>query len=102
MTFKVIRGQGQGQEMTSVHSRDYFCVLGFFNKKAVLSQRLPCDARDRTIQYTMFAARKSFVPSGTDCWAVRAKNKAKTAISVVVEAKPEVEIWRRPKKSKER
>jgi len=25
------------------------------------------------------------------------KNKAKTAISVAVEAKPEVEIWRRPK-----
>ena len=29
------------------------------------------------------------------------KNKAKTAISVAVEAKPEVEIWRRPKISKE-
>jgi len=29
------------------------------------------------------------------------KNKAKTA-SVAVEAKPEVEIWRQPKKSKER
>jgi len=29
------------------------------------------------------------------------QNKAKTAISVAVEAKPEVEIWRRPKKSKE-
>jgi len=27
------------------------------------------------------------------------KNKAKTAISVAVAAKPEVEIWRRPKKS---
>jgi len=25
------------------------------------------------------------------------KNKAKTAVSVAVEAKPEVEIWRRPK-----
>jgi len=24
MTFKVIRGQGQGQEMTSVPSREYF------------------------------------------------------------------------------
>jgi len=24
MTFKVIRGQGQGQEMTAVPSRDYF------------------------------------------------------------------------------
>jgi len=24
------------------------------------------------------------------------KNKAKTAVSVAVEAKPEVEIWRRP------
>jgi len=29
MTFKVIRGQGQGQEMTSVPYRDYFyvCIL---------------------------------------------------------------------------
>jgi len=27
------------------------------------------------------------------------KNKAKTAVSVDVEAKPEIEIWRRPKKS---
>jgi len=27
------------------------------------------------------------------------KNKAKTAVSVAVAAKPEVEIWRRPKKS---
>jgi len=25
MTFKVIRGQGQGQEMTSVPYQDYFC-----------------------------------------------------------------------------
>jgi len=29
------------------------------------------------------------------------KKKAKVAVSVAVEAKPEVEIWRRPKKSKE-
>ena len=27
MTFKVIRGQGQGQEMTSVPYQDYFFVL---------------------------------------------------------------------------
>jgi len=27
------------------------------------------------------------------------KNKAKTAVSVAVAVKPEVEIWRRPKKS---
>jgi len=27
MTFKVIRGQGQGQEMTSVPLWDYFYVL---------------------------------------------------------------------------
>jgi len=26
MTFKVIRGQGQGKEMTSVPYRDYFLV----------------------------------------------------------------------------
>ena len=30
------------------------------------------------------------------------KNKAKAAVSMAVDAKPEVEIWRRPKKSKER
>jgi len=29
------------------------------------------------------------------------KNKAKTAILVAAEAKPEVEVWRQPKKSKE-
>jgi len=40
-----------------------------------------------------------FGPSIADCWAVRAKNKAKTAVWVAVAAKPEVEIWRRPKKS---
>ena len=27
------------------------------------------------------------------------KNKATTAVSVAVKAKPEIEIWRRPKKS---
>jgi len=27
MTFKVIRGQGQGQEMTSVPCRDHFLVI---------------------------------------------------------------------------
>jgi len=27
MTFKVIRGQGQGEEMTSVPYRDYFFAL---------------------------------------------------------------------------
>jgi len=26
MSFKVIRGQGQGQEMTSVSCRDYFSI----------------------------------------------------------------------------
>ena len=39
-----------------------------------------------------------FLPSSTDCWAVWAKNKAKKAIPVAVAPKPEVEIWRRPKK----
>jgi len=29
------------------------------------------------------------------------KNKAKTAVSVAVEAKPEVEIWRRPPKNRQ-
>ena len=35
-----------------------------------------------------------FVPSSTDSWAVWAK----MAVSVAVEPKPEVEIWRRAKK----
>jgi len=30
MTFQVIRGQDQGQEMTSVLFRDYFCLLFLF------------------------------------------------------------------------
>jgi len=38
-----------------------------------------------------------YLPSSTDCWAIRAK-KAKTAVLVAVAAKPEVEIWRRPQK----
>jgi len=34
MTFKVIRGQGQGQEMTSVPYRDYILFLPtYLNKK---------------------------------------------------------------------
>ena len=37
-----------------------------------------------------------FVTSSTDCWAVWAKNNAKTAVLVAVEAKLEVEIWQRP------
>jgi len=32
-----------------------------------------------------------FLPSSTDCWAIRAKIRQKAA-------KPEVEVWRRPKK----
>ena len=48
----------------------------------------------------MFAARKSIcIPSIAELYFTgRPKNKTKTAVSVVVEAKPEVEIWRRPKK----
>jgi len=53
----------------------------YFNnyKKAVLSQRLPRDAPDRTIrQYAHSVLLESpFVPSSTDCWAVRAKIKQK-------------------------
>ena len=41
--------------------------------------------------------KSPFVPSSTHCWAVQVR-KAKTAVSMAVEAKPEVEIWRRPKK----
>ena len=35
-----------------------------------------------------------FVPSSTNCWTVQAK----MAISVAIEVKPEVEIWRQTKK----
>jgi len=35
MTFKVIRGQGQGEEMTSVPYRDYF-ILAFGSSSIVL------------------------------------------------------------------
>ena len=41
-----------------------------------------------------------FVPAPSiDCYLLcsTGKNKVKTAVSVAVEAKPEVEIWRRPK-----
>ena len=43
--------------------------------KAVLSQRFPRDARDRTIRHYTHALllESPFVPSSTDCWAVRAK-----------------------------
>ena len=39
-----------------------------------------------------------FLQSSTDCLAVGAKIRQETAVSVAVEPKPEVEIWRRPKK----
>jgi len=73
---------------------------GTNNKKVVLSQTLPRDVRDHTIwQYAHGLLLESwFVPSSTDCLTVRAK----IAISVAVEAKPELEIWRRSKKLKER
>jgi len=49
-------------------------------------------------QYSHCLFLKSpFVPSSTDCWAVRAKIRQKTAVSMAVAAKPKVEIWRRPK-----
>ena len=50
-------------------------AFGILNKKAVLSQKLPRDARDHTIrQYTHGLLLESpFVPSSTDCWAPRAK-----------------------------
>jgi len=51
------------------------------DKKAVLSQRLPCDAlySDRTIrQYAHGLLLESpFIPSSTDCGAVRAKIRQK-------------------------
>jgi len=39
------------------------------------------------------------IPSSTDCCVVRANIRQKRPPSVAVEPKPEVEIWRRPKKS---
>jgi len=40
---------------------------------------------------------RQFVPSSTDCWAVRAKIIFKNGyLSGHTDAKPEVEIWRRP------
>jgi len=36
----------------------------------------------------------AFVPSSTNRWAVREKNKAKRPLPVAIELKPEVEIWR--------
>ena len=55
---------------------------------------------DRTVrQYPHdLLLESSFVPSSTDRWAVRPKIRQKRAVSVAVVAKPEVEIWRRPKK----
>jgi len=49
------------------------------NKKAVISQRLPHDAPDRTIrQYAHVLLLESpFVPSSTDCWTIRAKIRQK-------------------------
>jgi len=51
------------------------------NKKALISQRLPRDApySHRTIrQYAHALLLESlFVPSSTDCWAVRAKIRQK-------------------------
>jgi len=53
---------------------------------------------DRTIrQYAHSLLLESlFVPSSTDCWAIRAKTGKNGRL---VAAKPEVEIWRQPKKS---
>jgi len=60
------------------------CVYAYnfayrYNKKAVLSQRLPRNARDHTIrQYARGLLLESlFVPSSTDCSAVRAKIRQK-------------------------
>jgi len=41
MTFKVIRGQGQSEEMTSVHYRDNFLPLSTVDDRAV-SEWLGC------------------------------------------------------------
>ena len=46
---------------------------------------------------TWFAARKSICATQYRSLGCTGKNKAKTAVSVAVKAKLEVEIWRRPK-----
>jgi len=52
---------------------------------------------------TWVAARKSICTILYRSLGYTGKNvREKTAVSVAVEAKPGVEIWRRPKKSKER
>jgi len=52
---------------------------------------------------TWFEARKSICTNQYyQLLGCTGKNKAKTAVSMAVEAKPEVKIWRRPKKLKER
>jgi len=51
---------------------------------------------------TWFEARKSICTNQYyRLLGCAGKKKAKTAVSVAVEAKPEVEIWRRPEKLKE-
>ena len=54
-------------------------AASFLNKKAVLSQRLPCDACNHTVQQYVHSLllESPFVPSSTDCWAVRAKIRQK-------------------------
>jgi len=49
---------------------------------------------------TWFEARKSICTIYYRLLGCTGKNKAKTAVSVAVEAKLEVEIWRRPQNRK--
>jgi len=75
----------------------------WYKKRTIITRKL-CYHKDyHTIHNptirTWFAARKSISTTKYRSLGCTGKNKAKMAISVAVEAKPEVEIWWWPKKS---
>jgi len=79
--------------------------MGVYNYKqeicAITKITAQCAWPHNPTIHTWFAARKSICTIYYRLLGYMGKNKAKMAVSVAVEAKPEVEIWRRPKKSKE-
>jgi len=90
------------QDVVEVHNHGYdykyrqeSCAIVKMSARCALA--FLTDLHNPTI-CTWFAA---FVPSSTVAGQY-GQNNAKTAVSVAVEAKPEVEIWRQTKKSKER
>jgi len=67
-----------------------------------LCYRKDVRAMHNPTMHTWFAARKSICTIQYRLLGCTGKIKANTAVSMAVEAKPEVEIWWRPKISKER